>query len=98
MLDAISIAATALNAQNVNASVIADNIANADTPNYTPKQVSFIPMNPGVAVGPIVASTQASVDIGSELVNLMIAQQAYAAATKVVSASNQMTNALLAVI
>ncbi len=97
-MDAISIAGTALNAQSVNLSVIAGNIANAVTPNYTPKQTTFIPMNPGVAVGPTIASTQASVDIGSELVSMVIAQQAYAAATKVVSASDQMTQTLLAAI
>jgi flagellar hook-associated protein FlgK len=98
MIDALSIARTALDAQSVNTSVIADNIANANTPNYAPKQVTFIPMNPGVAVGPIIASTQASVDVGSELINLMVAQQAYEAATKVASASDAMTHALLATI
>ena len=75
--------------------VIANNVANADTPGYKPQQVTLIPMNPGVAVGPIIASTQASVDIGSELVNLIVAKQAYAAAAKVVSAANQMTQDLL---
>lgn len=95
MTDALSIAGSALQAQQVNLGVIANNVANADTPGYKPQQVTLIPMNPGVAVGPIIASTQASVDIGSELVNLIVAKQAYAAAAKVVSASSQMTQDLL---
>jgi flagellar hook protein FlgE len=94
-MDAISIASTALNAQSTNMSVIAGNIANVATQDYTPKQATLIPMNPGVAVGPIIASTQASVDVGSELVSMVIAAQAYAAATKVVSTSDQMTQDLL---
>jgi len=95
MTDALSIAGSALQAQQINLGVIANNVANADTPGYKPQQVTLIPMNPGVAVGPIIASTQASVDIGSELVNLIVAKQAYAAAAKVVSAANQMTQDLL---
>ena len=95
MTDALSIAGSALQAQQINLGVIANNVANAETPGYKPQQVTLIPMNPGVAVGPIIASTQASVDIGSELVNLIVAKQAYAAAAKVVSAANQMTQDLL---
>lgn len=96
MIDAVSIARTALDAQSVNTSVIADNIANAVTPNYQPKQTAMIPMNPGVAVGPIMASAEASVDIGNEFVNLIVAKNAYAAVAKVISVSDQMTRALLA--
>lgn len=94
-MDAISIASTALSAQSVNLSVIAGNIANAATPNYAPKQTTFIPISPGVAVGPIIASPEASVDVATQLVSMVQAQQAYAAATKVVSASDQMTHDLL---
>jgi flagellar hook protein FlgE len=95
MTDAVSIATSALQAQQVIVGVIANNIANADTPGYRPQQVTLIPMSPGVAVGPIVASTQANVDIASELINLIVAKQAYAAAAKVVTASDQMTHDLL---
>lgn len=95
MMDALSIAASALQAQQVNLGVIANNVANAETPGYRPQQAVLIPMNPGVAVGPIIASAQASVDIGSEFVNLILAKTAYAAAAKVVTASNQMTHDLL---
>ena len=95
MIDAVNIARTALHAQGVNASVIADNIANANTPAYEPKQVTMIPMNPGVAVGPIVASAQASVDLGSELVNMVVAAKAYEAAAKVAHVSDQMMHSLL---
>lgn len=95
MIDAMSIARTALDAQQVNVGVIADNVANAVTPGYKPQHATLIPMNPGVAVGPIVASAEASVDIGSELVNLIVARDAYAAAAKVFSASDQMMHDLL---
>ena len=95
MMDALGIAASALQAQQVNVGVIANNVANAETPGYKPQQVTLMPMNPGVAVGPIVASTQPSVDIANQLVDLMIAQQAYAAAAKVASASIQMSHDLL---
>ena len=98
MIDPVTIARTALDAQSINTSVIADNIANANTPNYAPKQVTFIPLNPGVAIGAIIASPQASVDVGSEFMNLMVAKYAYEAATKVISASDQMMHDLLAAI
>ncbi len=95
MTDALSIAGSALQAQQINIGMIANNIANAETPGYQAQQVTLIPMSAGVAVGPIVASAQAGVDIGSELVNLIVAKQAYAAAAKVMSASDQMTRDLL---
>ncbi len=95
MMDAASIAGTALHAQQVNVGVIANNVANAETPGYKPQQVTMIPMSPGVAVGPIIASAQSSVDLGGELVNLIVAQHAYEAAAKVVSASDKMTHDLL---
>jgi flagellar hook protein FlgE len=95
MTDALTIAASALRAQQINLGVIASNVANAETPGYKPQQATFIPMNPGIAVGPVVASADASVDIGSELVNLILAKTAYAAAAKIASASNEMTHTLL---
>ncbi len=98
MMDALNIAATALQAQGVNVGVIANNIANADTPGYTPQQTNFIAMNPGVTVGPIIASSSAEVDLSNQLVNLIVAQQAYAAAAKVASASITMTHDLLSAI
>lgn len=95
MTDALTIAASALQAQQINLGVIANNVANAETPGYKPQQTTFIPMNPGIAAGPVIASADASVDIGSELVNLILAKSAYAAAAKIVSASNEMTHTLL---
>lgn len=98
MMDALNIAATALQAQGVNVGVIANNVANATTPGYTPQQTNFIAMNPGVTAGPIIASSSAGVDLGNQLVNLIMAQQAYAAAAKVASASITMAHDLLAAI
>jgi flagellar hook protein FlgE len=97
MMDALSIAASALKAQATTADVIADNVANAVTPGYTSKQAPLVAMNPGVSVGPIVDSGQ-SVDLSTELINLIVAQTAYAAAAKVVSTAGRMGRALLAAI
>lgn len=95
MIDALNIAASALMAQSTNVDVIAGNVANATTPNYTAKQAQFVPMNPGVSVGAIVDTGQ-SVDLTNEMVNLITAKTAYEAAINVVTATQQMTNKLLA--
>ncbi|HLI20231.1 MAG TPA: flagellar basal body protein, partial [Stellaceae bacterium] len=95
MIDALGIAGSALLAQSTNLNVIANNVANATTPGYTAQQAMFVPMNPGVAVGAIV-DTGESVDLTNEMVNLITAKAAYEAALNVVSATQQMTNRLLA--
>ncbi len=97
MIDALSGAHTALDAQSVGTRSTADGTVNASASNSAPKQVTLLPMNPGVAVGPIIASAQASVDVGSELINLMAAQQAYEAA-KATSAPDPLAAQLLATI
>lgn len=97
MIDALSIAGSALMAQSTNVDVIAQNVANATTPGYTAKQAMFVPMNPGVSVGAIVDTGQ-SVDITNEMVNLVTAKAAYQAALNVVSTTQQMTNTLLAAV
>lgn len=94
-MDALTIAGSALQAQATNIAVIANNIANSDTPGYTPQQVTLIPMSPGVAVGPIVASIQGSVDDSTEIVNLMAAKQAYEAAAAVANSANEMFQTLV---
>ncbi len=96
MIDALSIASSALMAQSTNISVIADNVANATTPNYTAKQAEFVPMNPGVSVGAIVDTGQ-SVDITNQMVDLMTAKNAYDAALTAFRTANQMIGTLLAV-
>ena len=95
MIEALNIASSALTAQSVNLSVIANNVANATTPGYTAKQAAFVPMNPGVAVGAIVDTGQ-SVDIATELVNAILARTAYQAAAKIFTTANQMIGTLLA--
>lgn len=97
MMDALSIAGSALMAQGTNIGVIADNVANATTPDYTAKQAQFVPMSPGggVSVGAIVDTGQ-GVDLTNEMVNLITAKTAYQAAITVVTATQQMTNKLLA--
>jgi flagellar hook protein FlgE len=97
MTDAISIAGSALAAQSVNLAVTADNVANATTPGYTAKQATFVPMNPGVAVGPIVDTGQ-GVDLANQIVNLILAKTAYQAAASVFRTADQMTKTLLAAV
>lgn len=97
MIDALSIAGSALAAQTTSLAVTADNVANATTPGYTAKQVQFVPMNPGVGVGAIVDTGQ-GVDLTNQMVNLILAKTAYQAAANVFRTANQMTNTLLAAI
>lgn len=97
MMDALSIAASALKAQATNVDMIAGNVANAATPGYTSKQAPLVAMNPGVSIGPMVDTGQ-SVDLSTELINLIVARTAYAAAAKVVSTADRMGRALLAAI
>lgn len=97
MMDALSIAGSALMAQSTNVGVIAQNVANAVTPGYTAQQAQFVAMNPGVSVGAIIDTGQ-SVDLANELVNLSIAKTAYEAALNVVTTAQQMSNALLAAV
>lgn len=90
----LTIATSALLAQEANVSVIANNVANVATTGFRPQQAGLVSMNPGVKVGAIVTAGQ-GVDLASEFVNLILAQHAYEAALKVVSASEDMTGALI---
>jgi flagellar hook protein FlgE len=96
MIDALSIANSALNAQTISLAVTADNVANARTPGFTAKEARFVAMNPGVAVGAIIDTGQ-SVDLADQMVNLILAKTAYAAAARVFRAADQMTKTLLAI-
>ena len=95
MMDALSIAGSALAAQTISLAVTADNVANATTPDYTEKQAQFVPMNPGVSVGAIVDSGQ-GVDLTNQMIDLMTAKTAYQAAINVFRTADQMTKTLLA--
>ena len=97
MIDAISIAGSAVTAQATNVGVIANNVANAETPGYTAQQPQFVAMNPGVTVGAIVDTGQ-GVDLTNEMVNLITAKAAYEAALNVVTTTQQMSNTLLAAV
>ena len=97
MIDALTIAGSALTAQATNVSVIANNVANAVTPGYTAQQAQFVAMSPGVSVGAIVDTGQ-SVDLANEMVNLITAKAAYEAALNVVTTTQQMSNTLLAAV
>lgn len=94
MIDALSISGSALTAQATNVAVIADNVANVETPGYTAKQAQLVSMNPGVAVGAIVDTGQ-PVDLTNQMVDLIMAKTAYEAAAKVFSVANQMVGSLL---
>ena len=94
MSDALTIANSALNVQSLTLNVVADNVANAETPGYQEKQVELQPMNPGVSVASVAQTTQ-SVDLVDQTVSLINARAAYNAALNVVSADKHMTGALL---
>lgn len=91
----LTIATSALLAQQANVGVIADNVANVETANFRPQQASLVSMNPGVKVGAILTADRPGVDLATEFVNLILARTAYEASLKVVSASEQMSGALL---
>jgi flagellar basal body rod protein FlgG len=97
MMDALSIAGSALNAQSLTVGVIAGNVANATTPGYTAKQAQLVPMNPGVGVSAVIDTGQ-GVDLTNEMVNLITAKTAYEAALNVVKTSNETTGKLLATV
>ncbi len=95
MIDAIGISASALAAQTTKVNVVADNVANAETPHYTAKQAQLVPMNPGVAVGAVV-DTHQTVDLTTEMINLLQAKTAYEAAAEALRTATDTTNKLLA--
>ena len=95
MIDALSIAGSALAAQTIGLAVTADNVANVETPGFAAKQAQFVAMNPGVAVGAIIDTGQ-GVDLADQMVNLILAKTAYEAAANVFRTADQMTKTLLA--
>jgi flagellar hook protein FlgE len=94
-MQALAIAASALVAQTAVVNVAAQNVVNALTPDYSARTAPLVSMNPGVKVG-AVADTGQPVDLAGEFVTLMLAQTAYRSALKIVSTSEQMSQALLA--
>jgi flagellar hook protein FlgE len=95
-MTALTTAVSALAAQQANVAVIADNVANAQTPGYVAKRAEFVSASPGVAVGAIVRAPIPQVDIAQEFVGLMMARTAYEAALKVVSTADRMSGDLIA--
>ena len=91
----LSIATSALIAQSAVVAVIADNIANARTPDYAQRSASLVSMNPGVKVGAIFTAPQSGVDLVAQFTDLMLARTAYEASLKAMSASAAMSRALL---
>lgn len=97
MIDALSIAGSALAAQTISLAVTADDVANVETPGFTAKQAQFVAMNPGVSVGAIIDTGQ-GVDLADQMVSLVLAKTAYEAAANVFRTADQMTKTLLAVL
>lgn len=89
----LAIATGALLAQEISVSVIANNVANTLTPDFKPQRAGLVSMNPGVRVGAIVSAP--GVDLANEFVNLVLAQRAYEASLKAVSASDRMMGELV---
>jgi flagellar hook protein FlgE len=95
-MTALTTAVSALLAQQTNVAVIADNVANWQTPGYAPKEAKLVSTEPGVTVGTIARAPLPEVDLAQEFVGLMTARTAYEAALKVVSTSERMSGDLLA--
>jgi flagellar hook protein FlgE len=91
----LAIATGALLAQEISVSVIANNVANTLTPDFKPQRAGLVSMNPGVRVGAIVSADATGVDLANEFVNLVLAQRAYEASLKAVSASDRMMGELV---
>jgi flagellar hook protein FlgE len=95
-MTALTTAVSSLVAQQTNVAVIADNIANWQTPGYAAQDAKLASTNPGVAVSAVVRSPVPEVDLAQEFVGLMMARTAYEAALKVVSTSDRMSGELIA--
>ncbi|HEX3971982.1 MAG TPA: flagellar basal body protein [Stellaceae bacterium] len=96
-LSTISIAASALTAQSTQVNVIADNVANAETPDYTEQQAQFVPMHPGVSVSAVIDTGQ-PVDLATQMVNLINAQLAYQAAAETLRTADANAKTLIAAV
>jgi flagellar basal body rod protein FlgC len=94
-MHALSIASSALAAQSIWTGVIADNVANAMTPGYSPRFAVLVPLNPGVAVSSINTNGESEDDPAVPFTDLILARNAYEAALKVFATSAAMSYELL---
>ncbi len=95
LMDALSIASTGLQAAGAQLSVTANNIANADTPNYKPRRADLVELSGGgVGVGSI-SEKSGEVDLPTEMVNLIKEKSLYNANAAVVKTADRMLGSVL---
>lgn len=95
MMAALGIALSGMKAASDQMTVIAENVANADTPGYTRRAVELHETpGGGVAVGKAFSTGQ-PVNVSSELVDMAQTQNAYKASAAVVDAVDSMMQDLL---
>jgi flagellar hook-associated protein FlgK len=94
-MDAMSIAGSGLNAAVAQLNTTANNIANVNTPNYTAEQVNLTDNPTGGVTVDGVQSTDQSVNLANETVNLQNEKIFYGANAMVLRVASQMSGTLL---
>jgi flagellar basal body rod protein FlgG len=84
-------------AQTAKVDVIANDIANAETPDATAKQTQFVPMSPGVSIGAVIDSRE-KIDMATNLTELINARAAYQAAVEAMRTENENNKTLIATV
>ncbi len=85
MIAAISSASpliSALQAIGSKTQAVANNVANVSTPDYQAERGAFVSQETGGGVSYVALEAEGGVDLGSELVDLLAANTAYAAAAE----------------
>lgn len=97
LVSAMSTALTGMSSADAKLDATANNIANLDTPGYTPTQPDLVSLsdNAGVAVAGYSPDSNGGPDLPTELVNLKQSATLYKANAQVVRASDQMLGTLL---
>ena len=93
-MNAIGIAASALNAFTTNQSVAANNIANVDTPGYKASVAQEEDVKSG-GVKAVVSKGNDPVELSKEAVNMMLNSNLFTANAKTVKATDEMTQSIL---
>lgn len=100
MLEALSIALSGLTAQKQRLSATANNVANALTEDYTPLETNLSSQSKagqgaGVRAEVVESTTQDSVDLSKEAVDLLMTKAAFKANVAVIKTQDEMTDELL---
>lgn len=93
-MNAIGVAASALNAFTTNQSVAANNVANVDTPGYKASVAQEEDVKSG-GVKTVVSKGNDPVELSKEAVNMMLNSNLFTANAKTVKATDEMTQSIL---